>query len=101
MMVFWGQQCWVVTHVGSISHDLVFHLLPPLQTLLNEHLGTEREGLGGQVAQLLLVVRESGTETTEGEGGTENDRVADLLGRAEGCFNGGDGGGLGCGNVDF
>jgi hypothetical protein len=91
----------VVTHISSIAHDLVFNLFPPLQTLFNQHLRAQRQTLGREVAQLFLVVCETGTETAERKGGTEDDGVANLGGGVERGLDGGDGGGLGRGDFDF
>ena len=87
--------------IGGVSHDLVLDLLPSLQTLLNEDLRGEGEGLGSQVSELLLVVRESGSETSQGEGGSEDDGVADLGGGVQGSLDGGNSRGLGGGDVDL
>ena len=48
-----------MTHVGSISNDLVFDLLPPLETLLDKNLRTQTEGLCTQIPQFLFIVGET------------------------------------------
>lgn len=87
--------------VGGVADNLVLELLPALERLLDQDLGRERERLGRQVTQLLLVLGKAGTEATEREGGTENDGVADLLGSLEGVLDGRDGGRSGGGDTDL
>ena len=87
--------------VGSITNDLVLELLPSLETLLDENLGTETETLGGEIPKLVLVLCEAGAESTEGEGGAEDDGVADASGGGEGVLDGRDGDRVGSGNANL
>lgn len=91
----------MATHVGGISDNLILDLFPALQTLLNQDLRTESQRLGGQVPQLLLVVREPGSKTSEGEGRTKDDGVANDLGSVKSGLNSRHGSGLGSGNVNL
>jgi hypothetical protein len=74
------------TIVSAVSDDLVLDLLPTLHTLLNEHLGTDGESLVAQLGELLFVLGETGTETTKGKGSSNDDWVADGLGRSSGFW---------------
>lgn len=89
------------THIGSITNDFILDLFPALQTLFNQDLRRKTQTLGGQVSELLFVVGESGTETTEGKGGSDDDRVTDFGGSVESCLDGRNGDGVRCGDVDF
>ena len=44
--------------VGSIADHFVLQLLPAFQRLLNQDLRDQGQRLGGEVAELLLVIRE-------------------------------------------
>jgi hypothetical protein len=88
-------------YVGSISNNLVLDLLPSLETLLNQDLGRQAERLGREISKLVLVVGETRTETTEGEGRSKDDRVTDGGSSLEGIVDGSDGGRLSGGNVDL
>ena len=87
--------------VVGITDDLVLDLLPALEGLLDQDLGGECERASSHVAELLLVVGETGTETTKGVGSTDNDGVANLVGSIEGLIDGVHGDGLGDGDVDL
>ena len=63
------------TVVILVAHDLVFYLLPSLETLLNEHLGRERECLLGQLVEFLLIITESRTKSTECISCTQDDWI--------------------------
>lgn len=89
------------THVGGISNDFILDLFPALQTLLNQDLRRKTQTLGGQVSEFLFIVRETGTETTEGKGRSDDDRVTDFCGSVESCLDGRNGDGMRCGDVDF
>ena len=56
-----------VTHIGSITNDFIFDLFPSLETLLDQDLRTQTERFGTQVPQFLLVVCETGSETSKRE----------------------------------
>ncbi len=89
------------THVGAVTDDLVFDLLPALETLLDEHLRAEGQRLCREVAKFFLVVRKARAETAEGEGRAENDWVANDLGGVKRGLNRRDGRGLRGRNVDL
>jgi hypothetical protein len=52
------------TVVVGVTNDLVFYFLPALERLLDEDLRREGKRSSGHVAELLLVVGETGTQTT-------------------------------------
>jgi hypothetical protein len=87
--------------VGGVTDNLVLELLPSLERLLDEDLRGEGERFGGKVTELVLVLSETGSESTEGEGGTEDDGVTDLLGGDEGVVDARDGGRGGGGNANL
>ena len=66
------------TVVVTVANYLILNLFPALQTLLYQYLWREREGLLSELVQLLLVVCETGTETTQGVSSTDDDRIAEL-----------------------
>ena len=67
------------TVVVTVTHHLIFYLLPALQRLLHQHLGRESEGLLGQLIQFFLVVTETRAQTTQCIGSTQDDRIAQVL----------------------
>jgi hypothetical protein len=87
--------------VCGITDDLVLELLPSLETLLDQDLRAETETLGGEITELLLVLGKSRSESSEGEGGTEDDRVADFGGGGESVVHGRDGGRVGGGDSNL
>jgi hypothetical protein len=87
--------------VVGIANDFVLKFLPTLKRLLNQDLRRQGQGPGCHVAELFLVVGETGTQTTQGVGGTDNDGIADLFGGIESLINSADGDGLGNGDVDL
>ena len=72
-----------VTHgnavVVAVSYHLVFYLLPTLQTLLHQYLGRECEGFLSQFVQLLFIVAETRTQTSQRVGCTQNHRITQCL----------------------
>ena len=66
--------------VKAVAHHLIFHLFPAFQTFLNQNLRREGEGFFCQTIQLFFVVAESGAETAERVGGTEDDGIAETCG---------------------
>ena len=76
------------TVVVAVTNHLVLNLLPALQRLLNKHLRREGEGLFGQAVQLLLIVAEAGTKTTQGIGSTDNDGITQTTGCLTGLLDG-------------
>jgi hypothetical protein len=89
------------TVVVGITNNLVLDLLPALEGLLNENLGSKRQRARRQIAELIGVGSEAGTETTKGIGGADDDGVTDLLGGLQSVINGTNGNGLGNGDVDL
>ena len=87
--------------VAGIADNLVLGLLPALQRLLNENLRGQGEGAGRQVPELLGVVGEARSETTERVRGTDDNRVSDLLSGIESLVDGGDGNRLCDGDVNL
>ena len=66
------------TVVVAVANHLVLYLLPSLQTLLYQYLWREREGLLCELVQLLLVISETRTESTQCIGSTDDDRITQL-----------------------
>ena len=60
------------TVVEAVANNLVFHLLPTLQTLLDKNLWRERERLVANGCQLLLVVAETRAQTAKSIGSTND-----------------------------
>jgi len=58
------------TYIRGIPNDLVLDFFPSFQTLFNQDLRTQTQTPGRQISQFLLVMCETGTETTEGECGS-------------------------------
>lgn len=69
--------------VPDISNDLVLDLLPALHRLLNQHLRTGRKSLVAKLKQLLVVLCEPGSKSSKSERSSNNDGVADRVGRNE------------------
>jgi hypothetical protein len=87
--------------VVGITDNLVFKLPPPLEALLDKHLRAQAERLGRKIAELFLIVRKAGSETTERVGRAQDDGVADLLGRVERVSDSRDGCRLRCRDIDL
>lgn len=87
--------------IRRITNDLVLELLPSLETLLNQHLRREGEGLCREVTKFVLVLGESRAESTEREGRTEDDGVANLLGGVERVLDRRDGDRVGGGDTNL
>ena len=75
--------------VVGVAHDLELDFLVALDALFDEDLVDrgQGEGVAHVVAQFLLVVGKAAAGAAEGEGRTEDDRVADLLGDADRLFD--------------
>jgi hypothetical protein len=89
------------TVVISVANDLVLDLLPALEGLLDENLGSQRQGARRQITELVGVGSETRAETTKSIGGADNDGVTDLLGGLQSIIDGTDGNGLSNGDVDL
>ncbi|KAG2007663.1 hypothetical protein GB937_008476 [Aspergillus fischeri] len=89
------------TVVGSITDDFVLDLLPALEGLLDQDLGSKSQGTRSQILQLLRVLSETGTQTSESVSRTDNDRVANCFSGLQCLVNSVDGDGLGNGDVDL
>ena len=83
----------------AVAHDLELDLLPAEDVLLDQHLvyGRGVEARCGDGEHLLLAVGDAAAGAAEGEGGTDDDGVADGVRRGEGRGQGlrragGDGG---------
>ncbi|GKT75685.1 hypothetical protein ColTof4_08108 [Colletotrichum tofieldiae] len=87
--------------VVRVTDDLILNLLPALQRLLDQDLGRQSQGAGSHVAKLLLVVCETGTQTTERVGGTDDNGISDLLGGIKSLLNGSNSDRLGNRDVDL
>mmetsp|Transcript_18365 Transcript_18365/g.28644 ORF Transcript_18365/g.28644 Transcript_18365/m.28644 type:complete len:839 (-) Transcript_18365:393-2909(-) len=66
--------------VAAVAHDLVLHLLPPLQALLHQDLRGQAEGLRGHLAQVRLVAADARAEAAEREGRADHDGEPDVVG---------------------
>ena len=75
--------------VVGVAHNLELDLLVALDALLDQHLMHRREGKAvlHQIAQLLFVVGEAAACAAERKGGTQDDRVADLVGGRDALFD--------------
>jgi hypothetical protein len=89
------------TVVVGIADHLVFNLLPALERLLDKDLRGEGQGSSGHVSELFLVVGETGAETTQGIGSSDNDGVSDLFGSIESLLDGTNGDRLGDRNFNL
>ena len=69
------------TVVIPVSHHFVFNLFPTLERFLHKHLRGERERLFGEHFQLLGIVAETASETSEGICRTHYHRIAETFGR--------------------
>ncbi len=87
--------------VVCVTDDLVLDLLPALERLLDQNLGREGQGPGGHVAELLLVVGETGPQATKRIGSADNNGVADLGSGIQSLVDRVDGNGLGNRDVDL
>lgn len=72
--------------VFAISDDLVLNLLPTLHRLLDQYLRTRRERLFTKRLELILIVRKSTSQSSQGESRSDDDRVANILGRHRRLF---------------
>lgn len=90
-----------LTYVGSVSDNFVLDFFPSLEGFFDEDLGTQRKTLSREISELVLVVGEARTKTSEREGGSKNDRVSNGGGGLERIVDGSDSRGLGGRNIDF
>mmetsp|Transcript_14281 Transcript_14281/g.23195 ORF Transcript_14281/g.23195 Transcript_14281/m.23195 type:complete len:1459 (-) Transcript_14281:343-4719(-) len=88
-----------VTHgdavVGGVTNNLVLNLLPAEHGLLDENLGRGGEGLARHLAEVGLILTDTGSETTKGECGTDHAGEANLVGSNNSIIDAGDGKGRG------
>ena len=77
--------------VVGVTHDLELDLLVALDGLLHQDLVDrgELQTVGQQGDQLLLVVGEAAAGAAQGEGRTQDDRIADLIGGLDALLQGG------------
>lgn len=73
-----------VTHgdtiVPAVPNNFILNLLPTLHTLLNQNLRTSSKGLATQLCQLLHILGETRTQTTESIGSSNNDGETNSIG---------------------
>lgn len=73
-----------VTHgdtvVPAIPNNFILNLLPTLHTLLNQYLRTSSKCLATQLGQLLHILGETRTQTTESIGSSNNDGETNSVG---------------------
>jgi hypothetical protein len=89
------------TVVSGVTDDFVLDLLPALEGLLDQDLGSKSQGTRSQILQLLRVLSETGTQTSESVSRTDNDRVANCFSGLQSLVNSVDGDGLSNGDVDL
>ena len=67
---------------GGVAHRLKLDLLPAIDVFFHKDLGDGRGGQTpqGHIAQLLLVIGNAAAGAAEGEGGADDDGVADVGG---------------------
>lgn len=87
--------------VVSIADNLILDFLPATERLLDQNLGRKGQGARGQVLQLLGVGSETGTQTTQSVGRTDDDGVSNSLSSLQGLVDGADRNGFGDGDVDL
>ena len=75
--------------VIGVAHHLELDLLVALDALFHKHFADwgEGEGVPHHVAELLLVVGETAARATQGEGRTQDHRIADALRRGHGFLD--------------
>ena len=78
--------------VGCIPHHLILDFLETCDGALNQTLGNWRqfETIFGDFPQFFLIGTHTATSTTQGKGWTDNDGVADRLGKYHRFFYGSD-----------
>ncbi|GFF30855.1 LOW QUALITY PROTEIN: hypothetical protein IFM46972_03049 [Aspergillus udagawae] len=89
------------TVVSGVTDDFILDLLPALEGLLNQDLGSKSQGTRSQILQLLSVLGETGTQTSESVSRTDNNRVANFFSSLQSLVDSVDGDGLGDGDVDL
>ncbi|ROV99906.1 hypothetical protein VMCG_06224 [Cytospora schulzeri] len=87
--------------VVGVPDNLVLDLLPALERLLDQNLRGQRQRASGHVSELLLVVCETRSKTSQGVSGTDNDGVTDALCGIQGLLNSVDSNRLRNGDVDL
>ena len=66
--------------VVPVPDHLVFYFFPALQRFLDKDLRRKRKGFFGYVEKLFLIVAESGSESSESIGRTQDHRISEFLG---------------------
>ena len=72
--------------VEAVTHNFIFHFLPPFKTFLNEHLRRERESLLHKRDEFIAVVAEAAAKTSQGVRGAYDYRIAESVGSRESVF---------------
>ena len=70
-----------------VPDHLVLDFLPALQGFLHENLRGERESLGTEFLELLVILAEAGPETSEGICSPDNQRVTEGMCRSLGLLH--------------
>lgn len=83
------------TVVSTITNNFIFDFLPTLHRLLDQDLGRGGESLVTQGDELLFVLRETGTKTTESVGCSNDDGETNVVGGNDGFIDACRGGRLG------
>ena len=75
----------------AVPHDFKLDLFPAGNGLFHQDLGDggQRQAVGSGFPQLLLVAHNAAAGAAQGEGGTDDDRVADLHGKGLGVLHSG------------
>ncbi|KAH3675308.1 hypothetical protein OGATHE_001648 [Ogataea polymorpha] len=76
------------TVVESVTNNLVLNFLPALHRLFHKHLGRGSKGLLTQGHELLFIIGETRSKTSQSVRGSDNDREADFLHGSERLVNG-------------
>ena len=75
--------------VFAVAHDLEFDFFVSFDGFLNEDLVNRGEGetVSGDFDEFLIVIGESATSSTKGEGWSKNDWVADIVSGFQGLID--------------
>ena len=73
--------------VVGIANNLELNLLPTLQALLYEHLGSKSESTLGNLLEHLLVLADTASKAAEGVCATDHDGIAYLASRSNGILD--------------
>lgn len=87
--------------VGGVADNLILDFLPSLQGLLDQDLRGQSERPSRHVAELLLIMRESRSKTTQSVGSADDDGVSNNLGGFQCLLDGSDSNRLGDGDVNL